>query len=60
MGGFQGAGTGKNKKKLYKIPPACQQFGMKGSKSKNLKNHIFSQKWPILIMIFVFSGLNIK
>jgi len=36
MGGYQHAGTGKNKKVIQNFP--CQHFSLKGAKSENLKN----------------------
>jgi hypothetical protein len=45
MGGFQCAGTGKDKKSYRKFP---------------LSNILARQKWPILIIIFVLSSLSIR
>jgi len=49
MGGFQRAGTGKNKK-VTEVSP-CYHSSLTGPKSKNLKNHIFCQKWSILSFV---------
>jgi len=60
MGGFQLAGTGKNKKVIENSPPPTSILARKGQRVKTFKNHIFCQTWSILILIFVLSGYNIK
>jgi len=53
MGGLQNARMGKNKKVIENYPPASI-LACKGQIVKTFKNNIFCQKWPILIIIFVF------
>ncbi len=50
----------RQKQKRYRKFPPASILAWMGQRVKTLKNLIFCQKWPILIIIFVLSSKNIK
>jgi len=49
---------GSGKRKI--LPCPARILAWKDQRVKTWKNHIFCQKWPVLIMILVLSSKNIK